>query len=493
MKLSYQNDKSLPVPTKRKLVFWLMVKVISHPKLLFKNFNPANIGRLFYHLKSTNTIVLEKIIDNRLHISSANVSKYISDTIPNPEEISDVDQIKELPFPSNISPSVSIIIPAYNNWRYTYCCLKSILENTEKAGYEIIVANDKSTDETSSMLKMIKGIKVVNNELNLGFLMNCNNATHFSSGKYILFLNNDTYVTKGWLEPLLKTIEREDVGAVGAKLIYPNGTLQEAGGIIRRDGSGWNYGYGDDPEKYEYNYVKEVDYCTGACLLVRRELFEKLGGFDKRYKPAYYEETDLCFSFRNLGYKTMYQPKSTVIHYEKITLGKDRSSQSDRLIKTNRAKFLNKWKGELDQLKRPDRDYFLARDRSWSKKVILIIDNGLPEYDNDAEAFTLYRSWELLTKENFKIIYFPDNLRKTEPYAALLQQIGIEVTYGPFDFNFWMGKYGRYLDIIWLSRPDISTKYQGKLKKKTNAKIVRNIRDLDIATEGEHLPLSTER
>ena len=109
-------------------------------------------------------------------------------------------------------------------------------------------------------------------------------------------LNNDTTVTEGWLPPLLQLFEKPDVGIVGPKLLFPNGKLQEAGGIIWQDASGWNYGRADDPSRPQYSYVRETDYVSGAALMVRRSLWQELGGFDETFAPAYYEDTDLCFS-----------------------------------------------------------------------------------------------------------------------------------------------------------------------------------------------------
>ena len=200
---------------------------------------------------------------------------------------------------------ISIVIPAYNEEKRLEDTLKKIISFMENQDYEIIVVDDCSTDETHRMLEDMKNIKIVRNEKNLGFVESCNIGAKASTGKYLFFLNNDAIVTQNWLEPLIETIEREKVGAVGAKLVYPDGKLQEAGGIIWNDASGWNYGRYDDPDKPEYNFVREVDYCSGAALFVRRDLFENLDGFDRRFKPGYYEDVDLCFSIRKLGYKVL--------------------------------------------------------------------------------------------------------------------------------------------------------------------------------------------
>jgi ubiquinone/menaquinone biosynthesis C-methylase UbiE len=175
------------------------------------------------------------------------------------------------PVPSE-KPEVSIIIPAYNNCKYTLNCLKSISENTED-NFEVIVIDDASTDGTAGILSEIKNLRLIENKLNSGFVDSCNRGAKASMGQYILFLNNDTMVTRNWLSPMLDLIKRADVGAVGSKLVYPDGTLQHAGGIMWSDGIAVRYGCGDDEAKPEYNYVREVDFCVGACLLVKRELF----------------------------------------------------------------------------------------------------------------------------------------------------------------------------------------------------------------------------
>ncbi|WP_052270463.1 glycosyltransferase [Archaeoglobus fulgidus] len=158
--------------------------------------------------------------------------------------------VSELEFPNFENPEVSIVIPVYNNAELTYNCLKSILSNTAGCSYEVILVDDASTEkEVDTLFDKIKNVKIIRNKENVGFVESCNIGAKASSGKYILFLNNDTIVTPGWLPPLLELIKREDVGAVGAKLAYPDGKLQEAGGIIWKDASGWNYGRYDDPER----------------------------------------------------------------------------------------------------------------------------------------------------------------------------------------------------------------------------------------------------
>jgi GT2 family glycosyltransferase len=219
-----------------------------------------------------------------------------------------------------------------------------VLLNTGGVPYNIIVADDKSDDETRNILAHVSGIRVVRNEKNLGFLRTCNRVSKHAAGKYLLFLNNDTNVQKGWLNSLFETMEYDErIGIVGAKLLFPDGRLQEAGGIVWSDGACWMYGRGDDPDRPEYNTLRETDYISGACLMIRKELWKKINGFDEQYAPAYYEDTDLAFAVRGLGYKVVYQPRSIVVHFEGASSGTDERSGIKHYQRINREKFFRKW------------------------------------------------------------------------------------------------------------------------------------------------------
>jgi len=260
-----------------------------------------------------------------------------------------VEQIVPLTFPRPHGPLAAIVIPVFNNSLYTFNCLLSVLRNTEDVPYEVIVVDDASTDDTQSMLAKIDNVRVETNPRNMGFVQTCNSGARRATGKYVVFLNNDTQVHRGWLSALVRVAENDSsVGMVGAKLLFPDGRLQEAGGIIWRDASAWNYGRLDDPTKPEYNYAREVDYCSAACLLVRRDLFERIGGFDLLFAPAYYEDTDLAFAARKMGYRVVYQPDAVVTHFEGVTAGTDTSTGTKRFQEVNRQKFREKWRDVLE-------------------------------------------------------------------------------------------------------------------------------------------------
>lgn len=243
---------------------------------------------------------------------------------------------------------VSIIIPVFNHVEYTGQCLAALEANTTYPNYEVIIVNNGSSDETAAMLAARKNIAIIHNAENKGFTEACNQGAQAATGDYLLFLNNDTIPLKGWLEPLVRRItEVLWIGAVGSRLIYPNGTLQEAAAVVHRDGTASNFGRHDHPARPQFNRPCEVDYCSGASLLVRADLFRELGGFDMRYSPAYYEETDLCFALREMGKAVVYEPASAVIHFGSTTAGLDPSKGIRRHLITNREVFLRKWTHRL--------------------------------------------------------------------------------------------------------------------------------------------------
>jgi len=399
----------------------------------------------------------------------------------------------ELVIPEFDFPSVSVIIPAYNAWPVNYQCIAHIISNTQGVAYEVILADDCSTDDTRHCTDIIKNLVHVRSPDNLGFLKNCNHAAGFAKGKYILFLNNDTKVKPNWLSPLVTLAEKDAaIGLVGAKLVYPDGKLQEAGGIIWNDASGWNYGHKQDPQSPEFNYVKEADYISGACILIRKEAWIKAGGFDERYSPAYCEDSDMAFTLRSMGYKVMYQPLAEVIHYEGYSHGTDAAlADNAGAVKSyqaiNNKKFFEKWKEVLTGEQLPNaQNVFQARDRTTHKKTMLVIDHYVPHFDKDAGSKTTFQYLELFAALNLNIKFLGDNFFKHEPYTTVLQQMGIEVLYGAWyrdNWQQWIIDNSEQFDYIYLNRPHISIKYIDFLKKTTKATILYYGHDLHFLRE----------
>jgi len=242
-------------------------------------------------------------------------------------------------------PKVSIVIPVFNKAIYTYNCLLSLQIHEPTISQEIIIIDNASTDETPQLLKKLYGgVKIVRNSQNQGYVQACRQGAELATGEYIVFLNNDTQVTPGWLTKQIELMESDqEIGITGAKLIYPDGQLQEAGGIIFSDASGWNYGRYQNLDDPRFNQNRVADYCSGACLMIKKSLWHQLGGFDLRYAPAYYEDTDLCFAARQAGYLVYYCHEAQVIHHEGITAGTDLFSGYKAYQAINQKKFQAKW------------------------------------------------------------------------------------------------------------------------------------------------------
>ena len=426
------------------------------------------------------------------------IGRFINKGTPNASDVENVQEITFLKEPRSTYPAfeidrqetplVSIIIPVYNQFVYTYDCIKSIKENSGDVPFEIIVADDCSTDQTKKIEEIIHGLRVIHNKNNLRFLLNCNNAAKEARGKYILFLNNDTEVAENWLEALLDLIENDaTIGMVGSKLVYPNGQLQEAGGIVFADASGWNYGRLSDPDMPEYNYVKEVDYISGAAIMIRAELWRQIGGFDETFAPAYYEDTDLAFSVRKAGLRVVYQPASVVTHFEGISNGKDVTQGQKAYQEINRKKFYEKWKDILQNEQCLDaRDLFLARDRSQTKKRLLMVDHYVPTFDKDAGSRAVYSYLRLFVRKGYHVTFMGDNYACSQPYTRVLQQMGVEVLYGDWyylNWPDWLKTNVHYFNYAFLNRPHITVKYIDIVREYSQAKIIYFGHDLIFLRE----------
>ncbi len=356
--------------------------------------------------------------------------------------------------------TASVIIPVYNNVHYTAHCLASIYRHPPKTAFEVVVVNDCSDDGTTEFLNQCDGIRVVHNESNLGFIGSCNAGAAKATGSTLVFLNNDTEVTNNWLDALLETFEQwPQAGIVGARLVYPDGRLQEAGGIVFNDGSGWNYGRLGPSEAGRVCFVSEADYVSGACLAISRELFQTLGGFDDHYAPAYYEDTDLCFKVRAKGLSVLYQPRSTIIHFEGISSGTDESSGIKRYQAINREKFKARWGDTLadhpEPVPGPNATELIERARHHrSCAHVLIVDAVTPQPDHDSGSMRMVAICEILVAMGYRVSFMPINLAWDGPYSQALQMAGVEVIFHPEASSpkQWLKTNGNLIDWVLGSR-----------------------------------------
>jgi len=309
---------------------------------------------------------------------------------------------------------------------------------------------------------------LIRNEENKGFIFSCNLGAKHAIGEYLYFLNNDTEVCNGWLDNLLETFDLfPGAGLAGSKLIYPNGKLQEAGGVIWQDGSGWNYGRNSNLLEPTYNYAREVDYCSGASIMIPHKLFDEIGGFDELYSPAYYEDVDLAFKVRRLGYRVIYQPFSQVIHHEGISSGTDLKEGVKSYQISNQVKLVNRWSEYLNSLQAPGNNVDDAKDRRKTHRI-LILDNNNLNPTADAGSLLIFNLCLLFRELNFQVTFIPTSgCIYIDNQTDLLQKNGIEVLYAPYleSVSQHLSEFGERYDIVMLVRPDCALKHLDLVKQ----------------------------
>ena len=360
-----------------------------------------------------------------------------------------------LAFATPATLRASLVIPVHGKLDYTLACLRSLVQTALPADVEVIVIDDASPDDTGNVLPAVPGLRYHRNATNLGFVGSCNAGAALANGEFLVFLNNDTTLTPGWLDTLLRTFETHpDTGLAGSQLVYPDGRLQESGGIVFSDGSGWNYGRFEDPQHPAYTFVREVDYCSGAAIAVPRALFQRLGGFDQRYAPAYYEDTDLAMKVREAGLKVRVRPASVVVHHEGITAGTDTGSGVKAFQLRNQQHFVERWRDTLAR-RHPaptQAPHYAAQHRARAR--VLVIDATTPMPDRDSGSVRLFELLRLLVDEGCAVTFFPENGLDDGRYTQALRDLGVEAWTQPWlgAIPDWLAKHGPRFQLVIVSR-----------------------------------------
>jgi len=381
-------------------------------------------------------------------------------------------------------PVVSIVIPVYNKFDLTYQCIRSIQQHGAEIPYEIVIVDDCSRDETLFANFVFSGaIRIVRNAANQSFIRSCNRGFEAARGAYVVFLNNDTQVKPRWLDELYETLQRDPkIGIAGSKLLFPDGRLQECGGIVWRLGDGWNWGRDQDPEDPRFCYMRDTDYVSGAALMIKSSLFRELGQFDEYYCPLYYEDTDLCFKVRQRGYRTVVQPASEVIHFEGASAGTSLTGSGvKRFQAINHRKFFERWKDTLATHRFNGELPELEAERSVRMRA-LVIDDSVPEPDKDAGSNAVFQHILTLQRLGYKVTFIPgDNMARLDPYTAELQRRGVECLYHPFYFSVEdvFRKQPLPFDLVYLHRYSNASKYGGMIRQHfPKARILYSVADL---------------
>ena len=359
------------------------------------------------------------------------------------------------------TPRASIVIPVFNHFAHTLACLRALAAHPPLADCEILVIDDGSSDETANALPQVEGLRYHRRAANGGFIAACNDGAALARGEVLVFLNNDTVPQPGWLDALLRTFDTQaGVGLVGAQLLYPDGRLQEAGGVVFSDGSAWNYGRFEAPDDPRFAYLREIDYASGAAIAIPRALFLRLGGFDTRYAPAYYEDTDLAFAVRDAGLRVLYQPAARVVHDEGTSSGTDTASGAKAFQPRNRERFAAHRRIALARHAAPGTLPTPAMLHRQQRQV-LVVDVQTPHPDRDSASLRLFNLMRMLRDEGAHVVFLPADLRHEDGYTQALQQIGVEAWYAPHAGRVpaWLREHGPRFDHVLLCRHYVASEF----------------------------------
>lgn len=395
--------------------------------------------------------------------------------------------------PDSDHPRASIIVPVYNQVAHTLTCLRALAEHPPLAACEILVVDDGSSDQTEAWMAQVAGLHFHRRAHNGGFIAACNDGAARARGEVLVFLNNDTVPQPGWLDALLDTFGAQpDAGLVGAQLVYPDGRLQEAGGVVFSDGSAWNYGRFDSPEDPRYASLRDADYCSGAAIAIPHALFESLNGFDTRYAPAYYEDTDLAFSVRAAGKRVLYQPASRVVHLEGITSGTDLNQGAKAYQVRNRELFERKWREALADFAAPGLQPTPATLHARQRQV-LIVDEAVPQPDRDSASLRLFNLMKMLRQENAHVVFLSTEHAPPPQALAALQALGVEVWYPPFSQSppAWLSSHGPRFSVVLACRYHLAEKILPLARKHApQARFVLDTIDLHYLRESRAAELA---
>ncbi len=388
--------------------------------------------------------------------------------------------------PTRDAPVASIVIPVYDQVAHTLRCLWALSQLPADTPFEVIVVDDGSSDATPGRLASIAGLRYHRRARNGGFIAACNDGARLARGALLVFLNNDTVPQPGWLDALADTFtEVAGTGLAGAQLRYPDGRLQEAGGVVFRDGSAWNYGRHASPDDPRHAYLREADYLSGAAIAIPRDLFESLGGFDDHYAPAYYEDTDLAFKVRAAGHKVVYQPRAVVVHAEGATAGTDTGSGAKAYQVRNRERFAQRHAAALQAQPAPDAVPTPALLHARQRQV-LVIDALTPTPDQDSGSLRLVNLMRLLREEGAHVVFLPANRAHAGEYTRQLQHMGVEAWHAPQAARppAWLREYGPRFDAVLVCRHYVAREFLPLLRRHApQARIVFDTVDLHYLRE----------
>jgi GT2 family glycosyltransferase len=355
-------------------------------------------------------------------------------------------------------PRVSVIIPTLNRAHDVIRCIESIASSGDTSAVEVVVVDDASNSEHRELMALINGITLISLTDNQGFAGAVEAGVAASSGEFLMLLNNDTEVLPNWLDSLVGDFDvHPEVGIVGSMILQGDMTVQEVGAVVWSDGSAAHFGRGASPMERFTRRRRPVDYCSGASLLIRRQLWEQIGGFDPQFAPAYYEDTDLCFAARREGYEVWVNPNSIVVHQESSSYGRG-SLDGKRRQLNNRPLFAAKWAEELRSALDPPSHYpqwdtLAYGDRRLTNNV-LVLDYHPVDPSRDAGSVRMNEILRALVDRGNVVHFMSMNWQDRWKWEDEISRYGVNVLRYTADLGRFLDNHRDRLRFVLVSRPE---------------------------------------
>jgi GT2 family glycosyltransferase len=375
--------------------------------------------------------------------------------------------VSELSLPHAEEPRVSVVMVLYGGWKLAVRAISALAANTP-APFELILVDNASPDDSLAQVEQrVEGATILRNEQNVGFGAASNQGARLARGRLLCLLNSDALVEPGWLAPLLETLDEPDVGAAAPLYLNEDGSVQEAGSVVDSIGHAHAYGREGDASDFRYRFRREVDFASAACLLIPTELFLDVGGFDEIYAPGYYEDTDLCFKLRARGLRTIFEPRSRVVH---VQHGSSDPERARLLMEGHRDVFVERWgerlvrRPRLVEVAQEPRQMLAARDADALDRI-LVIDDRVPFTDRGSGDPRMARLLGELAAlwPSARITFLAESGRDAEKYAEPLLRQGIEVVCPPVDWPDWFEERRYHYGVVIVSRHHNVARFAGYL------------------------------
>jgi GT2 family glycosyltransferase len=351
--------------------------------------------------------------------------------------------VSQVRVPAVGEPAVSVVMLTYGGREWVEAALRALVDWTPPV-YELVVVDNASPDGTGEWLAgHLEGAKLVRNSTNVGFGPGVNQGALHARAPSLCLLNSDALVTPGWLPAMVACLEQvEACGAVVPMLLNLDGTLQEAGAVVGREGTTMSIGWRDDACRPWYRFPRYVPYGSGACLVMRRSDFLSLGGFDPVYGKGYFEDVDLCFELASAGLRVVYEPRAVVRH---VRGASSSAGFVARLREGNREAFRQRWGSELSRLPSlvdlPRHPYraVAARDVGATDRLLLIGDR-LPRQRGGSRLGELALGLARVAGQARVTVVGLEDLGPAEE-ASWLLDAGVELIWGVGDWQDWMRRH----------------------------------------------------